>query len=538
MTTTQTLKRAAGVVGALGATTGLALVPSAQAAPTAYATGWQCISPFISSYASAAAPDGFLDSLDIAVARTGNALTATKDQALYLDGATLSLEFKNPDPLKLLWERTGGVSTSYTGVPGWANDSSGTPQWLASGDAQPGSKTISLRIKADDGLSYWSYTVGSGSAAVINYAPTPVSATALTGLSNIPLPTAHPDAPTLTSSTSLGHGYLSNRNNNNFPITSYVTIEGTNTVEKYQTVRVDGYWTVNVQDPTPGSATYAAGYSNADETVSAPRRTFTLPSSKWTPTGDGPVEFRIAPPGNSAPVEIESKGYDRDGYNRPVKVRPFGSVFVRADTKAYASSNDCVNGTIAVKDSSISTGSNAGFIGNASPSGDAELGDVEYPGFLLSNNFFTSGTKTAVKGVAGRYETTQAVQPSFATAALATTTTTTTSSPAPAVALSASVLGVSNKKTSINVSNNTSTDTKYTVSVVTKSKYKSGSSKKKLTVTPTTTTTVKAGETAAVSLSVKKAVRSLLAKRNVIVHVTVTPQGGTAKTYSVTLTQL
>ncbi|MEH3055412.1 MAG: hypothetical protein PGN13_15645 [Patulibacter minatonensis] len=549
MTNTTHLKRAAGLASLLGATAAVASIPStAAAAPTEYATGWQCISPFIQTFAGAATPDGFLDSLDISVGRgAGNALTAVKGQPLYLDSTQLSLEFKNPGPLKSLWSRTGGVGLTYTGSPGWANDGNGAAQLLTGSDPKPASTNITLRVKAADGLTYWSYATGTSPNQVIHYAPTPVSASVLKGLSALPVPTAYPGE-SLTSTSRLSEQYLGNRNNNNYPLSAYVTLEATNTVERFQTVHVDGTWTVNVQDPTPGSSTWLGGYTNGDETVTAPKRTYTLPSSKWTPTGDGPVEFRIAPPGNSAPVIAESKGYDRDGYNRPIKVVPFGSVFVRADTKSYGSSNDCVNGTISVKDSTISAAGVAGFIGNASPTaGDpslALLGDAEFPGFTLANS---GGAKNPIKGVAGRYATTQAVQPTFAKADLPAAPAptpvpvpVTTPAPAPAgpVVLSADVLGVKSKKTTVSVTNTTTASNEYTISATTKNAYKSGKSKKKLKVAPDAKTTVAAGKTNEIKLSVTKAVRDLLRSKSITVVLTVTPKGGTATTSTVTLTEL
>lgn len=555
--TTQTLKRAAGLASVVGVAAGLAAVPAATAAPTAFNTGWQCISPFINSFGTPTGgtkadvlniPDGqtegYLDSLAINVSRTSNALTAVKDQPLYLDGAQLSLEFTNVAILKRLWTDTGGITQRFIGVPGWQNNGSGSA-WLDSGDTYPASTNIDLRVKPADGKSYWSYQVGSGASAEIHYAPAPVSDTVpFKQLSNLPLPITAPGSVALKSTASLGHGYLANRNNNNFPITSYVTIEGTNTKEKFQTVAVDGSWVVNVSDPTPGSAAWPAGYSNGDETIKSPKRTFAIPSSKWTPTGDGPVEFRIAPPGNASAVPVESKGYDRDGYNRPILIKPFGSVYVRAETRSYASTSDCVNGSIVIKDATIPTTSNAAFIGNSSKDvADPEnltLGDTEFTGFLLGNSFVTNGQKTAVRGVKGRYETTQAVQPTFAKADLppAPAPTPTPTPAAVPVALKATVLGVKSKKTTVEVTNNTATDNDFTVSAVTKKKYKSGKSKKQLTVAPAQTVKVKAGQTTAVTLNVSKAVRDLLKSKSIDIVVTITPKGGKATTLTVKLTNL
>lgn len=562
--TTQTLKRAAGIAGVIGATVGLSAVPAATAAPTPFATGWQCISPFINTFGTPTGgtkadvlnipegqTEGYLDSLDINVKRESNALTAVKDQPLYLDGTQVSLEFTNAAILKRLWSDTGGVTQRFIGVPGWQNNGS-TSEWLESGDTYPASTNIDLRVKPADGKSYWSYSVGSGAAAVIHYAPTPVSDTVpFKGLSNLPLPVKAPGSVDLKSTASLGHGYLNNRNNSNFPITAAVTVEATNTVERFQTVTVNGTWTINVQDPTPGTATWPAGFSNGDETITAPKQTLTLPGSKWTPTGDGPVEFRIAPPGNSGPVAVESKGYDRDGYNRPILVKPFGSVYVRAETRGYASTSDCVEGTYKIKDTTVPTAGNAAFIGNSSPLiTDPEnllLGDKEFAGFLLGNSYLTNGSKTATRGVAGRYEVTQVAQPTFATANLPEAPKVVekivekiAQSPAKPVVISATVLGVKKKKTTVAVSNNTATENEYTVSALTKNKYKVGKSKtkKRLSVAPSSTVKVKPGATSQVSLSVKKDVRSLLKSKSIDIVVTIAAKGGATTSYTVTLTQL
>ncbi|WP_320670857.1 hypothetical protein [Patulibacter defluvii] len=526
-------RRAAKTAGALGASAAMvaAGIGAAAAPATAsqYATGWQCISPFANftngTYPDdPPAPDRILDSLAVAVARPdGEAISAEKGKKLTLRDLQLSLAFKDTRPALEMYRRTAGVSINWNGKPAEdpADPTHATNRTLTVRTVPAGTPAGQKAGGVADGDSAWSFSVGSGGSATVYY------------VEKLASPWAPPSAyggGYIQPAGALGHRYLSHTGNNNFPIDNWVTIEATNTVEKYQTLRVKGFWTVNIQDTTPGSPTNPAGYNNGGDTVSVPDLVFDLPRSNWTPTGDGPVEFRVAPPGNSAIIQVEGKGYDFPDRNKPLNVRPFGSVYVRAETEAYGASNDCIPGTIALANNTIANT----FFGAGDPNGDPALGDPATPGFVTSNN----GSLTAAKGATGRYALTFAAQPAIATAPLKVPDAVAVAKPFKIA--SGSLKRSTKGRVTVKVTNPNSQSASYKVSIKTTAKYKVGKGGKKLqTVTKTTSAvTVGAGKSKSVSPALSSAAKTLLKSRKSIkVKVTITPTDGKrAKKVSKTLT--
>ena len=139
-----------------------------------------------------------------------------------------------------------------------------------------------------------------------------------------------------------------------------------------------------------------------------------LKGTRWTPTGAGPVEFTIAQPGKLGIVQIESEGYDRVGYNQPLNVRPFGSVFVRAGTESYGASNDCIPGAVSLVNSQIAANQTTYFFLDADPvTPDPLLGDPAAPG-----TFTNQGGAQKPVGLRGRFGFAFTPLPAIATAPL------------------------------------------------------------------------------------------------------------------------
>ena len=150
-----------------------------------------------------------------------------------------------------------------------------------------------------------------------------------------------------TPTLSLAHRYISHTGNSEFPLDAWVTVARVQHGRGHADHPGQGLLDDQHQGRDAGLARDARelrqrrGHRDrARRSCSRCRRT------NWTPTGAGPVEFTIAQPGKLGIVQIESKGYDRVGYNTPLNVRPFGSVFVRAQTESYGASNDCIPGAI------------------------------------------------------------------------------------------------------------------------------------------------------------------------------------------------
>ena len=323
----------------------LAAVVATSPVAMADGNGWQCISPF-ANYGNGEYPDDppapntILDSLAIDVTRTvPTPLTAVPGQPLALHDLQLSLTFTDTRPAMTMYRRTGGITSSYRGIP--FNQEADT------------SRTFSIRQRADDTNSnWWAYNSGTNAAPVWNW----VNKIDVAGVTpkvrdaNVDFNTTFFYA---SPTVDLAHRYISHTGDSTFPLNAWVTISASNTVEGTQTLPVKGNWTVNIKDATPGTPATPSNYANDVVTATVPPVVLALPGSRWTPTGAGPVEFTIAQPGKLGVISIESKGYDRLGYNTPLNIRPFGSVFVRAETESYGASNDCIPGAISVVNSAI-----------------------------------------------------------------------------------------------------------------------------------------------------------------------------------------
>ena len=347
--------RRASVVGisAVAVASGL-VVAAAPASASQYATGWECLSPFV-NYTNGTfpedppAPDAIQDSLAIGVGRTSSdALSAKAGRPLALHDLQVSFDFKDPRPIEALYTRTSTLTTTWSGsAPLGATDVQPAP---ATGSAN---RSLTLRTVPETGVTgaasvtftdagdttatakpvpgarWWSYTVSNVAPASAptnawytdgapNATSGNVTRTYYTELKDgNKAPRTKTGGRFSESTSSVGHKYVTHTGDNRFPVNASVVVEGTNTVEGTQTLHVEGSWIINVQDSTPGTINDPYGYSDGGHTVKAPVVRLNLPSSRWTPTGNGPVEFRLAAPGNAKGVVSRSTGYDRPGYNRP-----------------------------------------------------------------------------------------------------------------------------------------------------------------------------------------------------------------------------
>ncbi|WP_147448063.1 hypothetical protein [Solirubrobacter pauli] len=502
----------------------MAAVVGATPASAAEGNGWSCISPFASytngAYASdPPALDNILDSLAITVARTdATPLTAVTGQKLALTDLQLGLTFTDLRVAEQMYRRTGGATSSYSQL---------IPYTQTTNDL----RNLSVRTNPADGASYWSYGSGQNITYVqkqtVAGEPPKVRDAATT-----PNTTWYYATPTL----GLGHRYISHTGNSQFPLDAWVTIAASNTVEGVQTLPVKGYWTINIKDATPGTPGNPANYNNDAVTVTVPPVSLNLPSSRWTPTGAGPVEFTIAAPGKLGVIQVESKGYDRTGYNTPLNVRPFGSVYVRAQTEAYGASNDCIPGQVSILDKSGPSTQGNFLFGDADPvNPDPALGDPATPGAYATQN----GQGKAV-GVRGRFKLDFVSLPPIATAALPPVPVP-VPAPAPKPATFAKATSLKASKAGsvkLALTNPNTAALSYKLSAKTVGKYKVGKSKTKKVVTVATSKTVSLKPGASnVSFSLSKTAKSLLsARKSLKVKVTLTPaSGGSALTKTITL---
>lgn len=580
--------RGAAVAGAsaIAVASGLA-VAAAPAAASQYATGWECISPFV-NYTNGTyvddppAPDTIQDSLAIGVTRTStDALSAKAGRPLALHDLQVSFDFKDPRPIEALYTRTSTLTTTWSGsIPLGATDAPVAPAtdsatrslslrtipttgvtgeatvtFTDAGDTTPTAKPVA-------GERWWGYNVTNvdPASAPTNAWYTDGAANASTGNVTRTYYTGKKDgnkAPRTKSggtfaeaSSSVGHKYVTHTGDNRFPVNASVVVEGTNTVEGTQTLNVEGSWVINVQDSTPGSLNDPYGYSDGGHTVKAPVVRLNLPSSRWTPTGAGPVEFRLAAPGNAKGVVSRSTGYDRPGYNRPQAIAPYGNVWARFETESYGSTHDCIPGDISIANPSIGANPNsaASFFGNARPDAtaanpDTSVGDLENPGFYKNGQ----GAWTPAVGSRGRFGFAPVAQPALATAPLevapAPAPAPAPTAAAPYVAKAAALPSGSLKpsksnKLALKLTNPNSKDVGFTVSIKTKSKYKVGKSRKTWTVGSAKRTVVGAGKSKTLQISLTKAAKTLLKSRKSLkVVVTVKPTDGKrAKTVAKTLT--
>ncbi|MBE2314560.1 hypothetical protein DVA67_001120 [Solirubrobacter sp. CPCC 204708] len=496
----------------------LAAVVATSPAAAMEGNGWSCISPF-ANFTNGAYPDDppakdhILDSLAISVTRTDSSpLTAVPGQKVALNDLRLDLDFKDTRPAEQMYRRTGAVASSFSGIPYEQTEDT--------------NRTFSLRTNPADNKSYWSYNTGTNAAPKWEYSPEQLVETA----GQPPkVRAADVDAKTTwtyaTPTLSLEHRYISHTGNSQFPLDAWVTIAASNTVEGVQTIPVKGYWTVNIKDATPGAPGNKAGYNDGPVTATVPPVSLNLATTRWTPTGAGAVEFTVAPPRNMGVVQIESKGYDVVGYNTPLNVRPFGSVYVRAQSESYGSSNDCIPGQISlVPNSGVGTGGL--FFGDADPTvPDPALGDPATPGKYASR----SNVNNAV-GVRGRFAFAYTPLPAIATAPLPAPAP--IPQPAPIVGKAAEITAPSTLKPSkagsvkLSLRNPNTAVTRYKLTAKTVSKYKVGKTKKVVTVAAGKTVSLKPGASD-VSFPLSKAAKSLLAKhKSLKVKVTLAPVGG------------
>lgn len=507
----------------------MAAVVAANPAHAAEGNGWSCISPFanyvnVTNEPDPPAPQHILDSLAIDVTRTdASPLTAVPGQSLLLNNLQLKLAFTDVRIAERMYTRTGGISVSYSGIP--------------YKQVENNSRNMSLRASPNDGGALW-WGYGNGASATFVEKPETPGAP--------PRVRAEADTPNTvwtyaTPSTSLGHRYISHTGNSQFPLDAWVAVAATNTVEGVQTLPVKGYWTINIKDATPGSPTNPANYSNDAVTATVPAVELVLPNTRWTPTGAGPVEFKIAERGKIGVVQIESEGYDRTGYNVPLNVRPFGSVFVRALSEAYGASNDCIPGQVSVADSNVGVSQTRLFFLDAPQTaqgvtmGDATLGDPATPG-----QFLTQGGLSAAQGIRGRFGFAETALPAIATAPLAAAPVPVpVPKPADKVIVFAGSTSVKPSKSGavkVSFSNPNSAAVSYKLAAKTVNKYKVGKTRKVVNVTSTKTVSLKPGESK-VNFSLTAAAKKLLkANKSVKVKLTLTPAaGGPAVTKTITL---
>jgi hypothetical protein len=534
-------------VAAMAAVVAASPAKAAESAATTAApnTGWSCISPF-ANYTNGTYPDDppaashILDSLAIEVTREdASPLEAFTGKPLLLNDLQLSLTFTDTRIAEQMYRRTGGITLSYAGIP--------------YAQVENTSRTMTLRANpADGGAMWWSY----GQAANPTFAQKQLVA------GEPPRIRAAADAPNTTftyatANPGFGHRYLSHTGNSQFPLDAWVTVAASTTEEGVQTLPVKGYWTINIKDATPGSPTNVANYTNDEVIATVPEVELTLPNSRWTPTGEGPVDFTIASPGQLGIVQIESKGYDRVGYNTPLNVRPFGSVFVRAQTEAYGASNDCIPGQVSLANGAIPSGQPPFFFLNADPLapgqtvGDPALGDPATPGQYMT----ASGLQPAY-GLRGRFGFEYKPLPAIATAPLGSAVVPTptpvvpaaTPTPVPTPIVtetkpkaityegSASVKPSKSGAVKLALENPNAAAVSYKLSAKTVNKYKVGKTRKVVNVTSTKTVSLKPGESNVNFTLTATAKKLLTQNKSVKVKLTLTPaDGGSAVTKTITL---
>lgn len=322
------------------------------------------------------------------------------------------------------------------------------------------------------------------------------------------------------------------------PLTIWVAIDGANTEEGVQTVEIDGRWNGRFIDPD-GLA------GSGDERFEDVELSYVLPDSEWTPTGEGPVEFTIAAPGQIEELTLIGRGHS-GAAGAVFPMWPYGSFFVRADTGRYGASIDCLEGQIDFADTSIAFSN----LGRRDP-----LLRIPTP---VVEGAPASGT-TVAAGSAGRYEITSEPAVPFAVVPAAATenpgpapTPTPTPTPAPTAtpvpiaatnvaapkaALNSTKLVVKSKKVGVSLGCASTTEAcAGTVRLRTTSKVKVGKSSKRVYLTKAIKYSVAADGSRSVSLALTSEARKLLAKRKSLsVTVIVTPSSGASFTKKLTL---
>ena len=251
-----------------------------------------------------------------------------------------------------------------------------------------------------------------------------------------------------------------------WPLWVWVAIKGTNTQEGVQIVQARATYDFTVKDPTPGGFAQQGTFldpdddpvsgnfgrlvspnhpaslipdptlrASGDETFEPIEAKVLLPKLKWTPTGAGDVQFSIAEPGSLGVIKTLARytGRGSNDVNRWHRVRPFGSIYVRAETFLYGMNNDCVfgnisltpegaNGTIPANGNGYFAGQGGQrytFWGNGSPTEpNFDLGPEDAVGPPPGSPASTPGGERsyAPLGVAGRYNIQAQAPPVIATA--------------------------------------------------------------------------------------------------------------------------
>lgn len=406
-------RRSAGLMAAAVAVGAIGFVGQASASET----GYSCISPLSQWYpgeSGAAQGDGLgskdhelIDFLKLKLERDGQPLVQSGTNKVELNDTSLTVEIDDQAFLKRLWVGHGGKpmipDVGTTTWPLWV--------WVAiqGSNTQEGVQVVKARASYD--FTVWDPTPGNFRQAG-------------------PFFSTNNDPAAQPLSTALGQ-------------------------------------LVSPNHPAaliPNTAARASG----DEIFQPIKATVRLPKSVWTPNGGGQVSFSLAPPGNLgvAQSDLEKLRYEGvapaanngvievlgryagrgrtvvNGQNLPGdanrwhRVRPFGSVYVRAETFIYGMSNDCVKGDIALtqagQDGTIPAsdpgtggyfaGQNSGqrryFWGNGSATGpNHDLGPADSVGPPAGSPQSSTGTierAHAPVGVAGRYAINAAAAPAFA----------------------------------------------------------------------------------------------------------------------------
>ena len=299
------------------------------------------------------------------------------------------------------------------------------------------------------------------------------------------------------------------------PLSIWVALAGANTVEGLRIVKIDGRWQGRFDDPD-------GVIGSGDETFEDVALSYAVPPSTWTPTGNGPLAFSIAAPGQIPELTLVGKPG-----NQVFGMWPYGSLFVRAETGRYAASIDCLEGGIDFADISISRSN----LGRRDPT-------LRIPTPVAAGA--PPATTTVPAGSLGRYSITHEPSPPFA---IVPTVQAATPPPSPApkplakAAVRSSKLAVKRKRLSVSLGCGDGIGPcTGTVRVRTTSKVTLGKSRKQIDLTKAVKYSVAATGSKSISLALSKDARKVLAKRKSLsVTVIVTPASGAAITRKVTL---
>ena len=122
------------------------------------------------------------------------------------------------------------------------------------------------------------------------------------------------------------------------PITLWLAVQGANTTEGIQIVKVESRWQARFVDPD-------GELGSGDETFPAVKLSFDVPDTTWTPTGNEPIAFSVAAPAQIPELTLIGRGHSGDA-GAVFPMWPYGSLFIRAETGRYGASIDCLEGSI------------------------------------------------------------------------------------------------------------------------------------------------------------------------------------------------